>query len=94
MLDLGFTKFIVEHGMYVKEGIEGDLVIICLYDEDLLVTGSNIEDIEIFKKNIVVEFEMIDLGWLSYFLGMEFTYTIAGMIMHQKKICWRIIKEI
>lgn len=31
------------------------------------------------------EFEMKDLGRLSYFLRMEFTHTIAGMLMHKRK---------
>ncbi|XP_019427108.1 PREDICTED: uncharacterized protein LOC109335430 [Lupinus angustifolius] len=28
---------------------------------------------------------MTDLGKLSYFLGMEFSYTFTGLLMHQKK---------
>ncbi|KAE9588692.1 putative RNA-directed DNA polymerase [Lupinus albus] len=31
------------------------------------------------------EFKMTDLGKLSYFLGMKFTYTSTGLLMHQKK---------
>ena len=93
MLDLGFIKCIVEHGVYVKESTEGGLIIICLYVDDLIVTGSNIKDIEQFKKTMEAEFEMTDLGRLSYFLGMEFTYTTAGMVMHQKKYVGDILKR-
>ena len=93
MLDLGFTKCIVEHCVYVKEGTKGDLVIICLYVDDLLVTGSNIKDTKNFKKIMEAEFEITDLGRLSYFLGMEFTYTAVGMIVHQKKYAGEILKR-
>ena len=93
LLDLGFIKCIVEHGVYVKENTEGDLIIICLYVDDLIVTGSNIKDIQQFKKTMEAEFEMTDLGRLSYFLGMEFTYVAAGMIMHQKKYVGDILKR-
>jgi len=31
------------------------------------------------------EFEMIDLGTLNYFLGLEFVHTHNEMFLHQKK---------
>lgn len=69
----------------MKGGTREDLMIICLYVDDLLVTRSNLKGIEEFKRTMEAEFEMIDLGKLSYFLGMEFTHTTAGMILHQRK---------
>ena len=44
----------------------------CLYVDDLLITGSNQIHIEKFKSSLKLEFEMTDLGILSYFLGIEF----------------------
>lgn len=49
------------------------------------MTGSNLEDIEEFKRMIQTEFEMTNLGKLGYFLGMEFVHTATAMIMHQLK---------
>ena len=42
-------------------------------------------EIEQFKNRLKAVFEMIDLGMLSYFLGMEFVYTDQGIILHQRK---------
>lgn len=42
----------------------------CLYVDDLLITGSNEEKIFDFKIQMLQEFEMGDLGRLSYFLGI------------------------
>lgn len=42
------------------------MIIVCLYVDDLLVTGSNRSEIEKFKERMESEFEMIDLGILSY----------------------------
>jgi hypothetical protein len=39
------------------------------------------------------EFEMTDLGELSYFLGMEFTKTTRGCFLHQKKYVADILKR-
>lgn len=77
-----FTRRAVEHGVYVKGDIKKDLLIICLYVDDLLVAGSNPTYINEFKKIMEAEFEMTDLGKLTYFLGMEFTYTIVGLMLH------------
>ncbi|CAL0332892.1 unnamed protein product [Lupinus luteus] len=80
-----FEKCEVEHGVYVKESRDGNLVIICLYVDDLLITGSNPRGIAEVKRVLEAEFEMTDLGKLSYFLGMEFSYTPTGLLMHQSK---------
>lgn len=89
-LNHDFEKCVIEHGVYVKESLEGNMMIIYLYGDDLLVTGSSLKDIEEFKKLMKSKFEMINLGKLSYFLGMEFTHIATGLIMHQ----WKYVKEL
>ena len=37
------------------------------------------------KHLLMKQFEMTDLGQLSYFLGIEFKETEAGVVMHQSK---------
>ena len=66
---LGFTKSKVDSNLYYQVE-EGSLVIRILYVDDLFVTGEYglIADM---KRNLVVEFEMEDLGMMYYFLGME-----------------------
>jgi len=39
------------------------------------------------------EFEMTDLGDLSYFLGMEFIRTKKGIILHQRKYVREFLKR-
>lgn len=39
------------------------------------------------------EFEMTDLGKLSYFLGIQFTQTEKGVLMHQEKYISEILKR-
>ncbi|RDY14482.1 Copia protein, partial [Mucuna pruriens] len=70
---LDFNKCI-EYGVYVR-ATTGDLMFICLYVDDLLVTRSNTTYIDEFKRRIILKFEMTNLGLLSYFLGMEFVTT-------------------
>lgn len=78
MLQLGFSKCFVEYGIYVKAKIDVDLILICLYVDDLLITRSDQKEVEEFKLRMKSEFDMTDLGELSYFIGMEFVQTKKG----------------
>lgn len=88
-----FVKCKSEYGVYVKKGSEGNQLLICLYVDDLIVTGSDMNEIEAFKSQMMSEFEMSDLGKLTYFLGMEFTEVAEGLVMHQKKYASDILKR-
>lgn len=48
-----------------------EILIICLYVDDLIYTSNSIVLMEDFKKIMIGEFEMIDLGLMSYFLGLK-----------------------
>lgn len=41
----------------------------CLYVDDLIFTGNDDVMFDAFKKSMMAEFEMTDLGKLHYFLG-------------------------
>ena len=62
-----------------------ETIIICLYVDDLLITGSSTSEINKVKEKLKLEFEMTDLGELSFFLGMEFVKLKVGMVMYQQK---------
>jgi len=88
-----FVKCKFEYGVYVKKGTVGDQLLICLYVDNLIVTGSNVKEIEVFKTQMMNEFEMSDLGNLTYFLGMKFTEVAEGLVMHQMKYESDILKR-
>ncbi|GMP62936.1 LOW QUALITY PROTEIN: hypothetical protein CsSME_00024846 [Camellia sinensis var. sinensis] len=69
LLSLGFVKSLSEFTLYVKEAT--DLIIVPVYVDDLLIIGSNEELVKEFKAEMLMVFEMTDLGLMSYFLGME-----------------------
>ena len=58
----------------MKRKTEG-ILLICLYVDDLHVSGSHSEEIEKFKAKMMTKFEMLDLGKLLYIFGMEFLTT-------------------
>eukprot|EP00253_Pinus_taeda_P029838 PITA_29838 len=66
---LGFTKSEVDVKLY-HIVVEGKLLIIVLYVDDLILTGDETL-IKYCKEDIAREFKMKDLGLMHYFLGME-----------------------
>ena len=69
------------------------MLILCLYVDDLLITGSCKKEIEDFKGDLNKEFEMSDLGDISYFLGIEFYKSGRGLMMHQRRYACEILKR-
>nr|XP_027187852.1 uncharacterized protein LOC113785480 [Cicer arietinum] len=54
------------------------------------ITKKKIEEYKVIMKN---EFEMSDLGKLTYFLGMGITETKEGQVMHQNKYDGEILRR-
>ena len=69
----------------MKSGNNSSLVIICLYVDDLLVTRNDSTEIERFKVLMKSEFDMTDLGKLTYFLGIEFITTEERIMMQHQQ---------
>ena len=89
----GFKKCASDHGLYVKTNDYGDLLILCLYVDDVIFTGSNLKMIGDFKHIMMKEFEMTDLGLMSYFLGIEVIQGDDGIFIHQRKFATEFLKK-
>jgi len=66
---LGFTKSEADVNLY-HIMVEGNLLIIVLYVDDLILKGDD-QLIKVCKKDLAREFEMKDMGLMHYFIGME-----------------------
>ncbi|KAL6333170.1 hypothetical protein AAG906_028353 [Vitis piasezkii] len=92
LLTLGFHKSLSEFTLYIKK-IEEDILIVSLYVDDLLVTGSNAGFVNKFKAEMEQVFEMTDLGEMSYFLGMEVHQKQNEIFICQQKYAKEILKK-
>lgn len=77
----------------MKVSNSGDILMVCLYVDDLIFTSNNTSMVETFKQCIMKEFEMIDLGLMSYFLGIEVIQGDNGIFISQKKYVTDILKK-
>ncbi|TQE03722.1 hypothetical protein C1H46_010696 [Malus baccata] len=81
----GFNKCPYEHTLFIKAGNEGKMLIVCLYVDDLIFTGNDESMFEQFKKSMMNEFDMTDLGRMRYFLGIEVVQKADGIFISQRK---------
>ena len=88
----GFTKCPHEHVLYVKIK-EGNILIVCLYVDDLIFTGNNPNTFEEFKKAMTREFEMTDIGLMAYYLGVEVKQREDGIFISQEGYAKEILKK-
>lgn len=82
-----------EFGVYVKKGKGADFLFVVLYVDVLHVIGSSDKEVQEFKRKIMDEFKMTDLGHLSYFFGIEFERPETGIIMSQRKYGTDLLKR-
>ncbi|KAL9268860.1 Copia protein-like protein [Drosera capensis] len=68
--ELGFNRCSQEQAVYTR-GEGGAALIVGVYVDDLIVTGGNTREVQLFKQQMLTEFEMSDLGLLLYYLGIE-----------------------
>ncbi|KAK2411591.1 putative mitochondrial protein [Trifolium repens] len=87
-----FIKCPYEHALYIKaQG--GDILIVCLYVDDLIFTGNNPTMFEVFKKEMTKEFEMTDIGLMSYYLGIEVKQEDQGILITQEGYAKEVLKK-
>ena len=79
--------------MFYKHSKHCKIAILILYVDDIVLIGSNKEELERLKRRLAVEFEIKDLGALNYFLGMEFARSKEGIFVNQHKYVLDLLGE-
>src|SRR5713101_5783312 len=74
LLDTGFSRCHSDPNVYTKK-VGNHLIILVLYVDDLILTGSDPNLITHVKSSLKQNFEMSDLGHLHYFLGLQVLQT-------------------
>ncbi|KAJ9561510.1 hypothetical protein OSB04_006670 [Centaurea solstitialis] len=69
------------------------IMYLLVYVDDLILTGNQATVIQSFINKLHAEFAIKDLGRLSYFLGLEVTYTTNGLFLSQSKYAQDILKR-
>lgn len=81
----GFKKCLYEHTFFTKTRDGRNFIIVCLYVDDFIFTGNDSAMFDKFKKSIMIEFDMSNLGMMHYFLGIKMVQSVIGIFICQRK---------
>ena len=91
--EYGFRRSPSETSLYIKQEKEGNILIVCLYVDDLIYTGTNPISVEKFKQSMMNQFEMTDLGLMKYFLRIQVQQSKGKIFISQEKYVDDLLKK-
>ena len=69
------------------------LILLLLFVDDMIITGDDLSGIQELKDFLSQQFEMKDLGHLSYFQGLEITHSTDGLYITQAKYASELLSQ-
>ncbi|CAM8880974.1 unnamed protein product [Rhodiola kirilowii] len=92
LLEFGFHQSLNDHSLFTLEA-GNDFIILLVYVDDVLLTGTSLQLINSIKAFIHDKFRIKDLGTLKYFFGLEVARNESGIFLHQKKYAVDLLGE-
>jgi len=80
----GFSPNPHDPALFIHVSSRGRTLLL-LYVDDMLITGDDSEHVSLVKRHLSQQFQMIDQGPLSYFLGIEVLHSKQGYYISQSK---------
>jgi hypothetical protein len=93
LLSLSFQRSPSEHNIYVRQNGDAHLLV-GVYVNDLVITGSNCDNIKSFKEEMATAFKMSDLGLLHYYLSIEVKQCTSGILLSQGAYAMKLPREV
>ncbi|XP_028060476.1 uncharacterized protein LOC114264067 [Camellia sinensis] len=83
--DFGFSTSAYDSALFICKTERGVIIILLLYVDDVIITGDDTVGISSLKQFLDRQFEMKDLGLLSYFLYLEIVHDPSSYFVTQAK---------
>jgi hypothetical protein len=88
---MDFVQSKNEHAMY-RCSHGDDILLVRVYVDDLVITGSSLASVEEFKEEMKRAFLMSDLELLSFYLGIEVRQDAGGITLRQAHYAKKILE--
>eukprot|EP00253_Pinus_taeda_P015406 PITA_15406 len=85
LMKLNFKYFDLDDATLFVKKVGKIVVCLVIYVDDLLMTGNNESYIASIKKELGKSFEMTDLGYVHYYIGIEVTQHPKSIFLSRKK---------
>ncbi|GJX74182.1 ribonuclease H-like domain-containing protein [Tanacetum coccineum] len=92
LLENDFCQSKSDYSLFTKS-YNNEFLAQLVYVDDIIVTGSNVHEIKIFKEFFKSKFMIKDLGKLKYFFGIEVVDTNDGICLSQMKYCLDLLSD-
>ena len=92
LLATGFSRCHSDNNVYTKR-VDGPLIILVIYVDDLILIGSDPKIINHVKASLKKMFDMIDLGYLHYFLGLQVLQSKEDISLSQSKYVCDLLRH-
>ena len=84
LIDTRFSRCHSDPNVYTNK-VGSHIIILVLYINDRILIGSDPKILNHVKTSVKNKFEMIDLSYLHYFLGLQILQTKEGIFLSQYK---------
>ncbi|XP_020576643.1 uncharacterized protein LOC110022169 [Phalaenopsis equestris] len=84
-MDHEFSKAQLNHTLFFRHSSSGQIVILIVYVDDIILTDSDMSALESPKRILGASFEMKGLGFFLYFLGMEAAGSSRGFCLSRRR---------
>ena len=92
LIVVGFKQSDPEPSLFFHQSDRGRTMIL-LYVDDMLITGDDEEYITFVKGKLSEQFMMSDLGYLHYFLGIEFSRSSDAYFLSQHRYAMDLLER-
>ena len=89
---LGYMVSHYDSALFLRLTDKGTILLL-LYVDDMIITDDDLSGIQELKDFLSQQFEMKDLGHLSYFLGLEITHSTDRLYITQAKYASELLSQ-
>nr|GEY89591.1 retrovirus-related Pol polyprotein from transposon TNT 1-94 [Tanacetum cinerariifolium] len=92
LLDNKFSKGAVDPTLFTRK-IGKHILLVQIYVDDIIFASTNPKACDIFSNEMSSKFQMSMMGQMSFFLGLQVSQSLGGILINQSKFAHEILKK-